>query len=223
LSSSIDDTTRESATYRFRGDHRYTSVMHPPPTLRLFVAMYLPEPVRVDLVRAAAPLRAELPKVRWVRSDMLHLTLAFLGERPADQVEAITGALDAACKVQAPFMLSLGGNGCFPSAERARVLWTGLVGNVTALTALQHAVVTALAAAQLVDEHERFSPHLTIGRLRDDTSRAERAEIGRRWLSLAPLPAALLPVEDIHLMRSVLTSDGPHYSILQSIALARCT
>jgi 2'-5' RNA ligase len=190
--------------------------------MRLFVALHLPEPVSADLVRAAAPLRAALPNVRWTRADLLHLTLVFLGERPAVQVEAIAGALDAVCKEQPPFNLRVGGNGCFPSVDRARVLWTGLAGDVAALIALRHAVADALAAAKLLGADERFSPHLTIGRLRDGTPPAGRADAGRRWMKLPPLPAAFIPVEEIQLVRSVLISGGPRYTILQSIALARC-
>ena len=91
--------------------------MNVPSTMRLFVALHLPEPVRADLVRAAAPLHDALPKVRWVRADALHLTLVFLGERPAGQTEAIALAMDAACRERGPFVLAVGGNGCFPSAE----------------------------------------------------------------------------------------------------------
>ncbi len=195
--------------------------MSAPSLVRLFIAAHLPGPVRADLVRAAAPLRAALPNVRWVRGDLLHLTLVFLGERPVGQVEAISGALEAACKEQEFFVLGLGRNGCFPSAERARVLWTGLAGHLAALLALRRAVVIALAAAELTGEEARFFPHLTIGRLREGVAPSERAEVGRRWLDLPALPAAFIPIDQIHLMRSDLTPGGPHYTTLRSIALTR--
>jgi 2'-5' RNA ligase len=195
--------------------------MNAPSTMRLFVALHLPEPVQADLARAAAPLRVSLPTVRWVRADLLHLTLVFLGERPAVQVEAIAGVLDTVGQEQAPFSLHVGGNGCFPSVDRPRVLWTGLSGDVQSLIALRRAIANALAAAKVIEVDERFSPHLTIGRLRDGTSSAGRADAGRRWMNLPPLPAAFIPVEEIHLMHSVLTPGGPHYTTLRSIALAR--
>jgi 2'-5' RNA ligase len=196
--------------------------MHASSTVRLFVAVHLPEPVRADLGRAAVPLHAALPNVRWVRADAMHLTLVFLGDRPADQVEAIVPALEAACRELKPFVLTVGGNGCFPSAERARVLWTGLAGDGAALLVLQRAVAAALAATKLWEADDRFSPHLTIGRLRDGTPRAARAEAGRRWMNLPTLPSAPIPAGEIHLMRSTLALGGPQHTALQSIALSSC-
>ncbi|MGH2386692.1 MAG: RNA 2',3'-cyclic phosphodiesterase, partial [Chloroflexota bacterium] len=184
-------------------------------------AVRLPESVRTDLVHAAAPLHDALPNVRWVRAEALHLTLVFLGEQPADQVEPIARAMDTAARERQPFVLIVGGNGCFPSAERARVLWTGLAGDIDALIALQRAVLAALVDAHLVEADYRFSPHLTIGRLRDGTPPPARAAAGRRWTALpAPAPTPI-PVEEIHLIRSELLPHGPRHTTLHRSILTR--
>lgn len=190
-------------------------------TARLFVALCLPEPIRVDLVHAAAPLHDALPNVRWVRAEALHLTLVFLGERPIDQVELISRAMVAAAAERQPFVLAVGGNGCFPSADRARVLWTGLTGDIDALIALQHAVLTALTGAKLAEADARFSPHLTLGRVRDGTPPPAHAAVGRRWMSLpAPAPSSI-PVEEIHLIRSELLPGGPRHTTLRTVNLRK--
>src|ERR671923_249697 len=61
--------------------------------LRLFLALRLPERV-LDVVEAWQ--RDHLRDVRALPRDHLHLTLAFLGHRPAAEVDAIVGALRAA-------------------------------------------------------------------------------------------------------------------------------
>ena len=48
--------------------------------MRLFVALSPPQAALAELERAVAPLRASWPGLRWVGSDLWHVTLAFLGE-----------------------------------------------------------------------------------------------------------------------------------------------
>lgn len=51
------------------------------PTVRLFIALNLTAELRARIAtNVLTPLRAQLPGVRWVREEMLHVTLAFLGE-----------------------------------------------------------------------------------------------------------------------------------------------
>src|SRR5579871_841272 len=93
---------------------RYTDGMDDAASLRLFLAIDLPDAVRSGLDAAAAPARARGTGVRWVRTESLHLTLVFLGERPARQVDAIAARVAAVCAAQTPFALRVEGMGCFP-------------------------------------------------------------------------------------------------------------
>ena len=58
--------------------------------LRLFLALRLPDDVLDEVERWQ---REHLRDVRAVRREHLHVTLAFLGHRPAGELEAIAGAL----------------------------------------------------------------------------------------------------------------------------------
>jgi 2'-5' RNA ligase len=149
----------------------------------------------------------------------LHLTLVFLGERPPEQVGEIAEAVGAACADARPFSLTVAGHGCFPSPARARVLWIGLAGETSALTLLQHAILTALVAARLAEPGERFSPHLTLGRVRETTSPTARADLGRRWLALPPPAPTVFPVREVHLISSILGPGGSRYTTLHTLPL----
>ncbi len=62
--------------------------------LRLFLALRLPDDVLDGIERWQ---RAQLTGVRVVSREHLHVTLAFLGHRPAGELESIVGVLrDAA-------------------------------------------------------------------------------------------------------------------------------
>ena len=188
--------------------------------LRLFLAVNLPDELRAQLDSAIAPCRSTAPEARWTRADSWHLTLVFLGERPAAQIPALREQVTSACRTIAPFPIWFAGTGCFPSASHPRVLWAGLAGGATQLIALQRAVSRALVRAALARPEEHYIPHLTLARLPDHMEHTNRADLGRRWsaFSLPPLPE--VPVQDVHLMQSELGRDGARYTAICTIPLA---
>jgi 2'-5' RNA ligase len=72
-------------------------------TLRLFLALQLPDDVCASLARWA---RRSLDGVRLVRADALHVTLAFLGRRPRDELEQILAVLRAGVAAAHPIALA---------------------------------------------------------------------------------------------------------------------
>ncbi len=128
--------------------------------IRLFVGLQLPEAVRERLAGLAHPL----PRARWVARDNLHLTLRFIG--------AVDGAAaadidDALARIAVPsFEITIAGDGQFDSRGRARALWAGVERSET-LRALYGKIEQALKRAGQPPEGRRFSPHVTLARLRD--------------------------------------------------------
>ncbi len=93
--------------------------------MRLFIAVELPEGVRKVLHEGLGPLKRDQPAARWVRPEGMHLTLKFLGERPAELVEALDAAVPGALAALQPATIRLGGGGFFPHERRPRVAWIG--------------------------------------------------------------------------------------------------
>jgi 2'-5' RNA ligase len=88
--------------------------------MRLFIAIELPADAKNELGR----LRVDIPGARWVPSDQIHLTLAFLGEVDEAALERLTGQL---ARIQmTEFRVRFARTGCFPDHQRPRVLWVGL-------------------------------------------------------------------------------------------------
>jgi 2'-5' RNA ligase len=128
--------------------------------IRLFVAIPLPEPVKTQL----ALLQSGLQGARWIAPGNIHLTLRFIGEVSNDIAADIDLAL---ADVSAPgFALQLDGIGNFGRGKRPHALWVGVAPS-TPLTHLQAKVESALVRAGLDAETRKFSPHITIARLRD--------------------------------------------------------
>jgi RNA 2',3'-cyclic 3'-phosphodiesterase len=149
-------------------------------TLRTFIAIELDEELKDNLARLQNRLRAEMSprSVRWVRPEGIHLTLKFLGDTTAEQVEEVKEALARAAVGSGPITFSVGGVGCFPNTRRPRVVWVGLHEPAGALARLRDAVEGQVAPLGFPTEKRPFSPHLTLGRVQRHASKSEVQEVG---------------------------------------------
>ncbi|MDT8306761.1 MAG: RNA 2',3'-cyclic phosphodiesterase [Anaerolineae bacterium] len=184
-------------------------------TIRAFIAIKLPADVQEVLRAVSEELAPRLPDraVTWVRPERMHLTLRFLGDTPVAQLEDLVVALDAVAAKEQPFTLQLGQLGAFPNQRRPRVIWVGLAGEVEAATTLQQALDTALVPLGWQPDSKKFSPHLTLGRVKRKDDR-----INLPW-GQAVVPTAFT-VSEIHLMESQLRPQGPLYTVRHSSRLA---
>jgi 2'-5' RNA ligase len=174
----------------------------------------------IPLSDAACRVAAELQRglrrlpggdaVRWVRPELLHVTLRFLGDVATDRIPEIVERVRAETAPLGPFRLRLGGVHPFPSARRPQVVVLD-VGPVEPLEELAEAVERGVVAAGFAPESRRFRAHLTLGRVR-----------GRRFPSApsAPTPdEAAWDVREAVLFRSELHRSGARYTALERIAL----
>ncbi|HEX9082685.1 MAG TPA: RNA 2',3'-cyclic phosphodiesterase [Holophagaceae bacterium] len=138
-------------------------------TLRLFFALAPPAPLREALGR----WQRDQPGLEGAsRPDGLHVTLAFLGPRPASGLPALEALGARVAARHRAFPLATGGLGGFPEGARARVLWLGLAPS-PALEALAADLREALAAAGEPFDPKPFRAHLTLARLRRARSLAD--------------------------------------------------
>jgi RNA 2',3'-cyclic 3'-phosphodiesterase len=147
--------------------------------MRLFVAVAVPAEVAGELDSAVAPHRAAWPDLRWTGCDAWHLTLAFLGEVTETVSGRLMPRLERAAARHSWLSLSLAGAGAFPDATRARVVWTGVQGDLPSLGRLADSVAArarragvtppggaSQAGARPARGRRRFAPHLTLARCR---------------------------------------------------------
>lgn len=110
----------------------------------------------------------EVPGCRWTSALPFHLTLAFLGDVPNRDLCAICQAAASSAGVIEPFEINVKGLGAFPSAIRPRVIWAGVTApNLKPLLDLQESIVSSLARIGHRPRDQRFSPHVTLGRIKD--------------------------------------------------------
>lgn len=190
--------------------------------IRSFIAIELPDELKRELHQLEARLKSdEQPGVKWVNPYNIHITLKFLGNISLNSIDGITGAMEQAAQALSPFQLKIEGLGIFPSLLRARVGWVGISGDVDKLTQLQQRIDSNLANLSFTPESRAFTPHLTLARLRDQTSPAERQRFGQLITSTDFKANCTIKVDAISLMRSQLTRQGAIYSQIGSSRLKK--
>ncbi len=126
---------------------------------RLFIAIDIPETLRTLL----HTMGRGIPGARPVGTDQIHLTLRFIGEVDGGLAEDIREAL--ADIRTGPFALTVHGVGHFPPRGAPRVLWAGLDPS-DELLLLRNRIERRLIACGLAPEPRKFSPHITLARLK---------------------------------------------------------
>ena len=196
--------------------------------MRLFVALALTDEARAAIAaeqqRLALELREATYQPRWVRSEQMHLTLAFIGhvERPGDAVRAI----ETLAVPQGPFEIGFGGCGLFPPRGAPRVFWLGIQHGLPELIAVRTAVVAGLSAAGIPFDAKPFHPHLTLARWRESRPSDGRAALTACGPS-GPTPPVVgrMRVEAVSLYDSrtpqgAARGAGPAYTPLTRVLLA---
>jgi len=186
--------------------------------IRSFIAIELPEEVRIGLARIRNEL-GEHSFVKWVDPGGIHLTLKFLGNILFKQATKITQAMEEASRGSSPFRLEISGLGAFPNLKQPRVLWVGIGGEIDKLSRLQQNIDSALAPLGFTKEEHPFVPHLTLARIRQGVSPSQRRNFGELTTSINFELRHPINVESVNLMKSQLTPQGAIYTHLSVIKL----
>jgi 2'-5' RNA ligase len=205
---------------------------------RLFIGLPASGEVRDEIDRRTAALRDVDPRARWVTASNLHVTLLFLGDRPAADVPEIVAAIEEVARRHDGYELELNGVGAFGGGRGGRTLWIRVEGGRAETAALARDLAAALEPADTggeriaegqsadepiarrrsADEHlaRRDSadpkPHLTLARAAGPAlvgrARMELHELSFRWR-----------IDHVHLYRSQLGQGPPVYEELAAVRL----
>lgn len=140
--------------------------------LRLFFGLPLPPEAQEVLGR----WQRSFPGIEgWSRSEGLHFTLAFLGQRPAEALPDLERLAAAVAARHRAFDLNSTGLGTFSRGDSTRLLWLGLA-PCRALEDLAADLRGALEGAGEAMDPKPFRAHLTLARFRQARRLAEFAD-----------------------------------------------
>lgn len=185
--------------------------------LRCFVAISLPDELKAKISGIQEKLKLAGADVSWTRPEGMHLTLKFFGEIEDKRIPKIEKALDMAVADVSTFSLSVSGIGTFPDMRRPRVIWIGLKEDGSNLFTLQKGVEEELKNIGFPSEDRRFSPHITLGRIR---SNRNIEKLLRLIDEEKGIDTGGFDVSEIHLIKSELKPTGAVYTELYSVMLS---
>jgi 2'-5' RNA ligase len=126
---------------------------------RLFTALEIPR----DAALSLSLLRGGLPGARWIDVENYHLTLRFIGDVEGHVADQIANALD---RIDRPAVqMTLSGVGAF-GGKKPHAVWAGVSASPD-LTALQGEIDRICQRLGLPADPRKFSPHVTLARLRN--------------------------------------------------------
>jgi len=172
--------------------------------LRLFCALRLPAETVEELSRWQGEAFGGAGDVRVLGPERLHVTLAFLGSRPAGELDAITAELRAAAVAAKPAIFTV--KGYRETRSVGMLVLEDEGGRAASLAVDLHQRLERLGVYER--ERRAWLPHLTVIRFR------ERPRLRPSLPELGPFSPS-----DAAVYMSVLRPSGAQYEVLQSVAL----
>ncbi len=189
--------------------------------MRLFVAVDLSPEIAAAAGDVIARLRTRAhetspgAKVTWSVPERLHVTVRFIGQVVDEMVETIRRALQPQLPVPR-FDIELSGVGAFPAKGPPRVIWAGITAGADGLQLLERHVSDRLVSAGIERDSRAYSPHLTLGRVRDAAGLRMAALLGAG----GSVRLGRVGIDAITLYESRLSPTGAQYLALQKTDLS---
>ena len=149
-------------------------------------------------------------KIKWSEFANMHITLVFLGDTDELKIRVIDKLLKELCSDFQSFSFRISGARVFRNMKDPRVIWAGIT-ETEKLKELNSIILSALREKDIVTEERDFSPHLTLGRIKNisDTEILKRSVESFRNKSFQ-----IVNVSEIILYESILRPEGPLYKPL---------
>jgi 2'-5' RNA ligase len=196
--------------------------------MRLFIGIDLDPELRSRIERFIEGAQGFATNARWMRAESLHVTLKFIGERPQEQVEALTQRLR---RVESgSFELRFTGYGFFPTVKAPRVFWIGIQADAH-LAQLAANIDAATSEIGIPREDRPYSPHLTLARAgagrrsgapewrKGDAPNAAFSVLEKRLAAMGELDFGRMTAREFILYQSELSPRGSQYTKLQRFPL----
>ncbi len=183
--------------------------------MRLFIAVPVSDELKEKILGIQNRIKLTGIDAKLVEAENLHFTIKFLGETPEEKIQEIKNAIEKACANFSPFDIGIAGIGAFPNRNYARVVWVSAREGLQDFENLIKAVDENVSKLSFQKENG-YAPHLTIARIRS----GRNAPKLQKMLEELEKPAiGKMRVEEVKLMKSTLTKNGPIYEEVCSVKL----
>jgi 2'-5' RNA ligase len=182
---------------------------------RLFIGIDFDGETKKEIISIIDQLQKEfynLP-IKWTNPNNLHLTLKFIGDFPISKMELLNAKISSSVKEIKPFELNFTKPGVFPSKNNPKIVWLGFENNKS-LSYIVENLNNNLQKIGLQRENKKFSPHLTIGRIKKNLSIHNMEIINEKFLCNKLINFQNQLINEIILFESTLKPYGSIYTEL---------
>jgi 2'-5' RNA ligase len=179
---------------------------------RLFIAIdIIPDNNFCDTYAKLKLTSTKLDRINWVKHDLMHLTLIFLGEMPEEKIPSIVKGMKSAAVGISPFELKIGTIGAFGSRYQPRVLWFG-IDKSEILEQIYMQIQKKMRKLGFKPDFGNFVPHITLARINkiDDKQKF--------WKSIESMQTSFIQKVEINkliLYESILNERVPVYEVIE--------
>ncbi len=183
---------------------------------RLFIAIPIPQEIRNKISEQILTNPTfSRSRIRWVSEKNLHITLKFLGETSVNKIPLLKEAIQSTSVITDPFEITLSNSGALPNRQTPRVIWIG-IHPLEKLRKVQECLETNISSKGFPEENKKFHPHLTLGRISENGDPVTYASIEPLITTIALIRFSSFFVDQIQLIQSILSPQGPNYYIIHS-------
>ena len=186
--------------------------------MRFFIALEIPHDSQQEIQRIQQKMKSLIPEIRLTDPQKLHLTLAFIGDQPAELSQQLTKVLENTVEGVQQFNIIPAYIDAFPKLHDPRVFWLGVKGDIDRLFLIEERLRDGLADLRLDTDSRRFVPHISIGKVSNyDLNRNIEEEIEKIVLTNQFEP---ITIQSIKLFESVPNQGFHTHNTLAKIPLA---
>lgn len=186
--------------------------------MRLFVSVDLPDELTEEVAAVQDAFR-DAAGLSFTDPSQAHMTLKFLGEVPRPRLSRVESIVRQAVEEAgvAPFGVTYGGLGAFPSRDYIQVVWLGVREGGEELAQLHATIEERTVEGGFDPEEHEFTPHVTLARMEHAGGKA----LVQQVLDERDPTVGTTTVEEVRLTESELGPDGPVYSTVERFPLGR--
>ena len=181
---------------------------------RLFLAVNIELSEQFQTLTQQLHIDMRNDEIVWVKSELQHLTLRFLGATPEPKIEPLISVVSTLANATQPFELQLDKMGVFGSKYAPATLWYGFT-EFSPFKNLFEKLEKELLNIGFQANYGNFTPHISVGRIKKVDNKK------RFWETIEkkqPQFSQTIPVHQLKLIQSKLTNDGPIYKTLKDFA-----
>jgi RNA 2',3'-cyclic 3'-phosphodiesterase len=172
--------------------------------MRAFFALYPDAEALQKMESIIEDLRSHPFKIKWEKPAHIHITMKFLADVQKQDLERIIADVKEEIEEIPEISFPISILSAFPNTRKPRIIWLGGAKAPDSLPKIHHLLNQAGQAAGLEAEKKSFTPHFTIGRVKDFNVNPDL----KNTIESCSFQSFTTVFRELRLMESTLTPQG---------------